>query len=103
MKSMHDILQNAFVTSNSTPDGDYFVKIKVKTLEELHELHGAILHDQKTPNKFPNSSGAVQIAEEAFRAGWEARSSPGMQESYYDAWSAWEPSEASKDLARGDG
>lgn len=53
--------------------------------------------------KFPDSDAAVQIAEEAFRAGYEAgyRESTRFNASnWYAAWSEFEPSEDCKDLVR---
>ena len=45
--------------------------------------------------EFPAEDAAVQIAEEAFRAGWEAS---GRTDTYWPAWCDYEPSEAVKEL-----
>jgi hypothetical protein len=51
--------------------------------------------------KYPHSDAAVQIAEEAYRAGYEAalHTIPSDGD-WYAAWSAFEPSEDCKDLVR---
>lgn len=50
----------------------------------------------KIKAKFPDSDAAVQIAEEAFRAGFEAAALG--SKSWWDAWCEFETSEAAKEL-----
>jgi hypothetical protein len=61
------------------------------------ELDGFTL-EQTAGEKYPDSDAAVQIAEEAFRAGYEAAG--GAEGDYWPAWCAFEPSEAAKELVR---
>lgn len=61
------------------------------------------IHDMGMPKKFVNNDAAIAIAEEAFRAGFDAgrenrwdRTKPNVEV----AWSEFEPSETCKDLTR---
>ena len=43
MSKLKELLKNGFMTSNSTPSGEYSVKIELKTLKEVHLLHRELI------------------------------------------------------------
>ena len=51
MSELKELLENSFITCNSSGDGQYNVKINTKTLKEAHALHRAIIDLIKLENK----------------------------------------------------
>ncbi len=41
---LQDSLREAFMTCNSTPNGDYSIEINVNSLECAHELHRKLIN-----------------------------------------------------------
>jgi hypothetical protein len=44
MSELKELLNDAFITANSTPSGEYSVNIKVRTLKECHLVHREIIN-----------------------------------------------------------
>jgi len=55
MSDLKELLENGFITCNSSGDGQYDVKINTRTLKEAHDLHRAIINLIKCENKPVNN------------------------------------------------